>query len=171
MRVCVCACVCMCVRVRATSLTTGSLLLPHAITTTPYTCLCNYIPLTEPTNPSRGHGFPDPETHLCATTHVRRRGLCFCNTQAAVHMQSGTQPRQLQARPRIPCFCNTHVCAQSLPMAWVLLHAANMRARVHVCVCLYVCLRAKKRHAAKSQQHPLPQCTRLHASATHICAK
>ena len=42
---------------------------------------------------------------------------------------------------------------------------------VCTCACVYACLRGKKRHAAKSQQHPLPQNACLHTPATHICLK
>ena len=65
---------------------------------------------------------------------------------------------------------HTCVCAATdqWPVSWVF---CLRRRYVRACTCMYVCLRAKNRHAAKSEQHPLPQYTSLHASATHICVK
>ena len=151
-----------------TSLTRDFMLLPH-------TCRVTLSP--QPAR-SRDHGFLDPETHLCATTNVRtshkhrlrHRGLSspvhLQHTSGCTHAQSEHKPGNWKCDHGFHASAtHTCVCAQSLTTPGFSACATNVRA----CACVYVCLHAKKRHAAKSQQHPFPQYTCVHASATHIC--
>ena len=84
---------------------------------------------------------------------LRHRGLsptqphCFCNTRAAARV---CNQNTIQATGRVTTdsllLQHTCVCADTDPGLASLLTPANVR----VCACVYVCLRAKKRHAAKS---------------------
>ena len=128
------------------------LLLPHAVTTTPYTCLCNcnYTPLTEPTNRSRDHGILDS-----LLTHGR---LHASPVEA--------QTRQLEAWPQIPCFIR-HMCVRAVTDhdLWVL---CLLHKCVHVRVCVCVLAWEETTRSQVTTAPPAAKRMSAHACNTHL---
>ena len=138
-------------RVCDTSLTTGSLLLSHAITTMPHTCLCNDTPLTrltEPTNRSRtrDHGCLDPETRQQMYEHHKRIACdivasapCSCITRGAARMRN---QNTIQATGSVTkdSLLLQHTCVWAViepGLGFLLMPQTSARVHAHarMCVC------------------------------------